>query len=81
MLFRFLLRRAFEVLAGTQIILAVIQQWMIPSVKNSLIPFSNMDYTVATERLLKLSVSEPQSLNNPLTFIINLKLTFFFIDS
>lgn len=53
---RFLLRRAFEVLAGTQIILAVIQQWMIPSVKNSLIPFSNMDYTVATERLLKLSI-------------------------
>ncbi|KAL1513370.1 hypothetical protein ABEB36_002789 [Hypothenemus hampei] len=53
---RFLLRRAFEVLAGTQIILAVIQQWMIPSVKNSLVPFSNMDYTLATERLLKLAI-------------------------
>ncbi|XP_019754624.1 diacylglycerol O-acyltransferase 1 [Dendroctonus ponderosae] len=53
---RFVFRRAFEVLAGTQIILAVIQQWMIPSVKNSLVPFSNMDYTVATERLLKLAI-------------------------
>ncbi|CAG9768714.1 unnamed protein product [Ceutorhynchus assimilis] len=53
---RFLLRRTFEVLAGTQIILAVIQQWMIPSIKNSLVPFSNMDYTVATERLLKLAI-------------------------
>ncbi|XP_066143790.1 diacylglycerol O-acyltransferase 1 [Euwallacea fornicatus] len=53
---RFLLRRAFEVLVGTQIILAVIQQWMIPSVKNSLVPFSNMDYTLATERLLKLAI-------------------------
>lgn len=53
---RFLLRRAFEVIVGTQIILAVIQQYMIPSVKNSLVPFSNMDYTLATERLLKLAI-------------------------
>ncbi|XP_050308933.1 diacylglycerol O-acyltransferase 1 [Anthonomus grandis grandis] len=53
---RFLLKRIFEVLVGTQIILAVIQQWMIPSIKNSLVPFSNMDYTLATERLLKLAI-------------------------
>lgn len=37
-------------------IFAVMQQYMIPSVKNSLIPFSNMDVTKATERLLKLAV-------------------------
>ncbi|KAJ8918202.1 hypothetical protein NQ315_014069 [Exocentrus adspersus] len=53
---RFLAKRIFEVLAGTQIILCVIQQWMIPSVKNSLIPFSNMDYAKASERLLKLAI-------------------------
>ncbi|KAF7275235.1 hypothetical protein GWI33_012059 [Rhynchophorus ferrugineus] len=53
---RFLLRRAFEFVAGTQIIMVVIQQYMIPSVRNSLIPFSNMDYTLATERLLKLAI-------------------------
>lgn len=53
---RFLLKRIFEVLIGIQIIFAVMQQYMIPSVKNSLIPFSNMDITKATERLLKLAV-------------------------
>lgn len=53
---RFLLKRIFEVLVGIQIIFAVMQQYMIPSVKNSLIPFSNMDVTKATERLLKLAV-------------------------
>lgn len=55
---RFLLKRIFEVLIGIQIIFAVMQQYMIPSVKNSLIPFSNMDITKATERLLKLAVSQ-----------------------
>lgn len=54
---RFLLKRIFEVVVGIQIIFAVMQQYMIPSVKNSLIPFSNMDITKATERLLKLAVS------------------------
>ncbi|KAJ8966983.1 hypothetical protein NQ317_009264 [Molorchus minor] len=53
---RFLIKRIFEVLAGTQIIFCVIQQWMIPSVKNSLIPFSNMDFTKASERMLKLAI-------------------------
>ncbi|KAJ3632944.1 hypothetical protein MTP99_009924 [Tenebrio molitor] len=53
---RFLLKRIFEVLAGTQLILCIFQQYMIPSVKNSLIPFSNMDVTLASERLLKLAI-------------------------
>lgn len=54
---RFLFKRILEFVLGTQLMLAVIQQYMIPSVKNSLIPFSNMDITKATERLLKLAVS------------------------
>ncbi|XP_060516506.1 diacylglycerol O-acyltransferase 1 [Cylas formicarius] len=53
---RFLVKRIFEVLAGTQIILAVIQQYMIPSIRNSLIPFGNMDLPLASERLLKLAI-------------------------
>lgn len=53
---RFLIKRIFEVLAGIQIILVIIQQYMIPSVKNSLIPFSNMDFILASERLLKLAI-------------------------
>lgn len=54
---RFLLKRIFEVVLGIQLILAVMQQYMVPCVKNSLIPFSNMDITKASERLLKLAVS------------------------
>ena len=37
---RFLLRRVLEVIVGTNIALALIQQWIIPSAVNSLIPFS-----------------------------------------
>ena len=36
----FLLRRALEVVVGINITLALGQQWIIPSVVNSLIPFS-----------------------------------------
>lgn len=54
---RFLIKRIIEVLFGFQVILAVLQQYMVPSIKNSLESFSNMEFTKATERLLKLSVS------------------------
>lgn len=54
---RFLLKRLLEVIIGINVVMGLFQQWMIPSVKNSLIPFSNMDVAKATERLLKLSVS------------------------
>lgn len=54
---RFLLKRILEVLIGFNVVLGLFQQWMIPSVRNSLIPFSNMDVAKATERLLKLAVS------------------------
>jgi diacylglycerol O-acyltransferase-1 len=54
---RFLIKRILEVVVGVNIVMALFQQWMIPSVKNSLIPFSNLDITKATERLLKLAVS------------------------
>lgn len=54
---RFLLKRCLEVILGLQLTFALMQQYMIPSVRNSLVPFSNMDVTKATERLLKLAVS------------------------
>lgn len=54
---RFLMKRIFEVVLGVQLIFCIMQQYMIPTIKNSLIPFSNMDYTKSTERLLKLAVS------------------------
>ncbi|KAK9510109.1 hypothetical protein O3M35_004962 [Rhynocoris fuscipes] len=53
---RFLLKRLLEVVILMQLIMCLFQQWIIPSVKNSLIPFSNMDVIKATERLLKLSI-------------------------
>lgn len=37
---RFLIKRTLEVLVGFQVVVALFQQWIIPSVKNSLIPFS-----------------------------------------
>ncbi|KAK6632049.1 hypothetical protein RUM44_007079 [Polyplax serrata] len=37
---RFLFKRAVEVLVGFHVLGALFQQWIIPSVKNSLIPFS-----------------------------------------
>lgn len=54
---RFLLKRILEVAIGFNVVLGLFQQWMIPSVRNSLVPFSNMDVVKATERLLKLAVS------------------------
>lgn len=56
---RFLLKRILEVVIGANVVLGLFQQWMIPSVRNSLIPFSNMDFPKATERLLKLAVGIP----------------------
>lgn len=54
---RFLIKRILEVVVGINIVMALFQQWMIPAAKNSLVPFSNMEFTKATERLLKLAVS------------------------
>ncbi|XP_065357805.1 diacylglycerol O-acyltransferase 1 [Calliphora vicina] len=53
---RFLLKRILEVVFGVNVVMALFQQWIIPSVRNSLIPFSNMDVGLATERLLKLAL-------------------------
>ncbi|XP_016942857.2 diacylglycerol O-acyltransferase 1 [Drosophila suzukii] len=53
---RFLLKRLLEVVIGVNVVMALFQQWIIPSVRNSLIPFSNMDVALATERLLKLAL-------------------------
>lgn len=53
----FLIKRLLEVVVGINIVMALFQQWMVPSVRNSLVPFSNMEFTKAIERLLKLAVS------------------------
>ncbi|CAG4944799.1 unnamed protein product [Colias eurytheme] len=53
---RFLIKRIVEVIFGMNLIMALFQQWMIPSVKNAVDPFSQMDVVRITERLLKLAV-------------------------
>ncbi|XP_044588980.1 diacylglycerol O-acyltransferase 1 [Cotesia glomerata] len=53
---RFLMKRIFEVFVGCQVVMSLCQQWMIPSVKNSLEPFTKMDVAKAAERLLKLAI-------------------------
>ncbi|KAJ2953643.1 hypothetical protein O0L34_g1255 [Tuta absoluta] len=53
---RFLMKRVLEVMFGVNLILALFQQWMIPSVTNSLETFSTMNPLKITERLLKLAV-------------------------
>jgi diacylglycerol O-acyltransferase-1 len=62
---RFLIKRIMEVVVGLNIVMALFQQWLIPSVQNSLVPFSNMEFTKATERVLKLAVSHEEIFVNP----------------
>ncbi|KAM6972973.1 LOW QUALITY PROTEIN: diacylglycerol O-acyltransferase 1a [Aplochiton taeniatus] len=53
---RFLLRRLFEMLFLMQLLVGLIQQWMVPTVQNSMKPFREMDFSRMMERLLKLAV-------------------------
>ncbi|KAI1885717.1 hypothetical protein AGOR_G00206690 [Albula goreensis] len=53
---RFLLRRLFEMLFFIQLLVGLIQQWMVPSIQNSMKPFQDMDFSRMIERLLKLAV-------------------------
>uniref|UniRef100_A0A8V5GWY1 O-acyltransferase n=1 Tax=Melopsittacus undulatus TaxID=13146 RepID=A0A8V5GWY1_MELUD len=53
---RFLLRRLFEMLFFMQLQVGLIQQWMVPTIRNSMKPFRDMDYSRIIERLLKLAV-------------------------
>lgn len=41
-----------------QLNLALMQQWMVPTINNSLRPLQEMDYFRMLERLLKLAVSK-----------------------
>ncbi|XP_004618769.1 diacylglycerol O-acyltransferase 1 [Sorex araneus] len=53
---RFLLRRLLEMLFFTQLLVGLIQQWMVPTIQNSMKPFKDMDYSRIIERLLKLAI-------------------------
>lgn len=67
---QFLIKRIIELLIGIQVVFGLFQQWIIPSVKNSLETFSKMELMAASERLLKLAVP------NHLLWLIFFYLTF-----
>ncbi|CAK6949358.1 diacylglycerol O-acyltransferase 1a [Scomber scombrus] len=52
----FLIRRLFEMLFFMQLLVGLIQQWMVPTIQNSMKPFQEMDFSRMVERLLKLAV-------------------------
>ncbi|KAM3614120.1 uncharacterized protein V6R79_010444 [Siganus canaliculatus] len=52
----FLVRRLFEMLFFTQLLVALTQQWMIPIIQSSMKPLEDMDLSRMTERLLRLAV-------------------------
>jgi len=52
----FLMRRICEVIFLTHFIMALTQQWIIPDLVNSLVPFSETDLPLATERLIRLAM-------------------------
>ncbi|XP_054164781.1 diacylglycerol O-acyltransferase 1-like [Oppia nitens] len=53
---RFILLRLIENAVLLQVIIGLIQQWIIPGVQNSLEPFNNMEYSKILSRLLLLAI-------------------------
>jgi diacylglycerol O-acyltransferase-1 len=53
---RFLIRRGFEMFFLLQLILALIQQWLVPLINNSTKPLQEMNFMKMAERLLKLAI-------------------------
>ena len=41
---------------GTNLMLALIQQWIVPNVVDTLVPFNSLDWPLTMERLLKLAL-------------------------
>ncbi|KAF5400987.1 O-acyltransferase [Paragonimus heterotremus] len=52
----FLLKRLFEMVFLNQLILCLTQQWVLPTLKNSVAPIAQSDFSQITERCLKLAI-------------------------
>jgi hypothetical protein len=49
----------------------MVEQYLVPAIKNSIEPLTQMQFGHVLERLLKLSVrSPPQGLNYRITFVL-----------
>lgn len=53
---RFLIKRLVELVFLWGVMLSLIQQWVIPIVQNSIVPFQELHVSKILERLLKLAV-------------------------
>jgi len=53
---RFLIKRLVEMVILSQVLLGLVQQWMFPTINNSMKPFHNSNYPFMLERLLKLAI-------------------------
>lgn len=53
---RFLIKRIIELIILSQMDMALIQQWIVPTVSNSVLPFRQMQFSHMLERLLKLAI-------------------------
>lgn len=53
---RFLFKRIVELIILSQLDMALVQQWIVPTVNNSLLPFRQMNFSHMLERLLKLAI-------------------------
>lgn len=53
---RFLIKRIIELIVLSQMDMALIQQWIVPTVSNSVLPFRQMQFSHMLERLLKLAI-------------------------
>ncbi|ESO98214.1 hypothetical protein LOTGIDRAFT_231331 [Lottia gigantea] len=53
---RFLVKRFIEMMFLSQLMLALTQQWMIPTVNNAMKPLAELDIYRVVERLLKLAI-------------------------
>ncbi|XP_022254942.1 diacylglycerol O-acyltransferase 1-like [Limulus polyphemus] len=53
---RFLLKRIVEMIFLLQLILGLVQQWIVPIIRNTLQPLKEMNLSLMLERLLKLAV-------------------------
>uniref|UniRef100_A0A183C324 O-acyltransferase n=1 Tax=Globodera pallida TaxID=36090 RepID=A0A183C324_GLOPA len=53
---RFIFKRIIELVGFSFVIVSLSQQWVMPLVKNSLAPFSEMDVKRCVERVLKLAI-------------------------
>ncbi|XP_071959644.1 diacylglycerol O-acyltransferase 1-like [Antedon mediterranea] len=53
---RFLIRRIIEIVFLLQLMLGLVQQWIVPTVMNAVKPFNEMDLKRIVERILKLAI-------------------------